>query len=75
MIKRHDNTFNTSSSRPWLDSSGSFLFGKYKGLLAEDIAQDDSSYIRWIVNEVEDITEEDRQVLFQLLQYRSRSRR
>lgn len=70
MIKRHDNTtIDYSSDRSWLDSSGRFIFGKYKGSLAEDIVQDDSSYIYWIINNVENITEEDREVLSQLLQY------
>lgn len=64
----------TSTGRTWLDPSGYFLFGKYRNALAEDVAQDDPSYIRWIVNDVEDICEEDREVLSQLLTYRGRGR-
>jgi hypothetical protein len=56
----------------WLDSDGYFLFGKYKNSLAEDIAKDDPSYVKWIVSDVEDICEEDREVLSQLLVYRRR---
>jgi hypothetical protein len=64
----------TPTGRTWLDSSGYFLFGKYENALAEDVVQDDPSYVRWIVNDVEDICEEDREVLSQLLTYRGRGR-
>lgn len=69
-----------SYSREWLDSSGRFMFGKYgptshdDGELAEDVAREDPSYIRWIVNDVEDISDDDREVLSQYLTYASRSR-
>lgn len=72
-IGRLDNY--TSTGRVWLDSAGYFLFGKYKNSPAEDIVQDDPSYIRWVVNDVEDICEEDREVLSKLLNYRNRGRR
>jgi hypothetical protein len=64
----------TSTGRTWLDSGGFFLFGKYKNSLAEDIAKDDPSYVKWIVESVEDICEEDREMLSQLLTYRNRRR-
>lgn len=62
----------TPTGRTWLDPSGYFLFGKYKNALAEDIAKDDPSYVRWIVQDVEDISEEDREVLSQLLRHKGR---
>lgn len=62
-----------SASRDWLDSGGRFKFGKYRGSLAEDIARDDPQYIQWIVDKVEDISEDDREILSQLLAYRSKS--
>lgn len=72
-IRVNNNTY-TATGRVWLDPSGYFLFGKYKNGLAEDVARDDPSYIRWIVNDAEDICEEDREVLSQLLTYRGRGR-
>jgi hypothetical protein len=41
--------------KDWLDSSGRFVFGKYAGELAYSIARRDPSYLRWIVDEVEDL--------------------
>jgi hypothetical protein len=63
----------TSTGRTWLDSGGYFLFGKYKNGLAEDVAKDDPSYVKWIVETVEDICEDDREVLSQLLTHRRRN--
>lgn len=69
--------------KEWLDQSGRFLFGKYGpdkdnpkdvGEYAEDIAETDPQYIRWIVNDVEDIVESDREVLAQYLTYAQRRR-
>lgn len=54
------------TGRPWLDSGGYFIVGKYSGpnpASVEDVAQEDPRYLRWIVNEVEDISEEDRDVI------------
>lgn len=64
----------TEPTREWLDQSGCFIFGKYKGESAEDIAETDSSYIRWIIDTVEDILESDREVLSQYLTYAQRRR-
>jgi hypothetical protein len=39
-------------SREWLDSGGYFIFGKYGGpnpASVEDVAREDSSYLRWIL--------------------------
>jgi len=64
----------TTVIREWLDSSGRLTIGKYKGSQAEDIASDDPSYIRWIIETVEDISEDDRNVLSQYLTYAPRRR-
>lgn len=58
------------TQREWLSSTGEFLFGKHKDRLPEDVIRSDRSYIRWIVDEVEDILEEDRQILQALLNRR-----
>lgn len=55
------------TGRTWLDLGGYFLFGKYQNSLAEDVAEDDPYY-------VEDICEEDREILAQLLNYRNQRR-
>jgi hypothetical protein len=73
----------TEPTKEWLDQSGRFLFGKYGpnrdsvndvGELAEDIAETDPGYIRWIVDNVEDILEIDRDILSQYLTYAQRRR-
>lgn len=64
--------------RDWLDDDGNFLFGKYgphggmSGDSAEDVAQDDPGYIRWILEEVVDISDEDHSVLTSLIDNRGR---
>jgi hypothetical protein len=63
-----------TTTRRWLADDGAFLFGKYKGELAEDVASEDSGYVRWAVDTVEDMDEGDRDVLTALLAYRLRSR-
>jgi hypothetical protein len=59
-----DGTFSD-----WIDHRGRFAFGKHKGELIEKVAADDPSYIRWIVGEVEDISDEDRNLLAVQLRY------
>lgn len=71
-IKVDNSGGYTSTGRVWLDFGGYFLFGKYRNGLAEDIAKDDPSYVKWIVNDVEDICEGDREILSQFLTYRKR---
>lgn len=56
--------------KDWLDSSGRFLFGKHQGKLAEYVAQTDYAYVRWVVDNIEDISEEDREILASLLSFR-----
>lgn len=60
----------SSSSRDWLDSRGNFLFGKYKGDPAEEVAQEDPSYLQWIIDKVDDCSDEDREVLLSCLSFR-----
>lgn len=63
----------TQFNRQWLDSSGCFTFGKYgppNAQSVEDIAREDPSYLRWIVENVEDISEEDREIIFQHIRFR-----
>lgn len=61
--------------REWLDSGGYFLFGKYgppNPAPVEDIAREDPSYLKWILETVEDIHHEDRDVIETALQFRKR---
>lgn len=58
--------------KTWLDDSGAFLFGKHEGELAEDVAKEDPGYIKWILQSVDDISEEDSTTLDALLRYRGR---
>lgn len=58
--------------KDFLSESGTFLFGKHKGELAENVARDDPGYVQWIVRECEDCSDEDREVLSSLLTYRER---
>lgn len=64
--------------REWLDSGGYFLFGKYgppNPAHVEDVAREDPSYLRWILENVEDINHEDRDVIEAALQFGNRKRR
>lgn len=65
---------SSSVGRSWLDKSGCFLFGKHEYRMPEDVMRDDPEYIRWVVEEVEDVDEEDREVLSACLAYRGRGR-
>lgn len=64
--------------REWLDSDGCFLFGKYgsvgglQGDFVENVAKNDPSYLHWILENVEDIFHEDRDVIETALQFRNR---
>ncbi len=53
--------------RAWIGESGEFLFGKYQDDLAEDVARRDPAYVCWVVNEVENVSDEDRNILSLLL--------
>lgn len=58
--------------REWLDRDGAFLFGKHRGETVEKVSRDDSGYLRWVVETIEDIVEEDRDVIETMLQRRRR---
>lgn len=58
--------------REWLDDDGLFLFGKCQGYHVEDVARDDPGYLHWILENVEDIYHEDRDVIETAIQFRKR---
>lgn len=58
--------------KDWLDKSGRFLFGKHKGELLEEVADIAPHYLLWIMEEVDDISDEDREVIEAQLAYRKR---
>lgn len=57
-------------NKDWLDSKGDFLFGKYKGKSLEDVRDDDPGYLRWIIDTVEDISDEDQEIIETILRLR-----
>lgn len=52
-----------TSGKEWLDSEGNFLFGKHEGEFIGAVARLDPDYLQWILNTVEDIDHEDRQII------------
>lgn len=68
--QRPDNISNKPIE--WLDSGGNLLIGKYKGESSYDISRSDPSYIRWIIENVDNMNEHDRELLSQLLAQRGR---
>jgi hypothetical protein len=50
-------------SAEWIDADGAFTKGKHRGRLVEDIAAEEPSYLRWILDAVEGLDEEDRALL------------
>lgn len=56
-----------SCGKRWVGDDGTFLFGKYVGESVEHVAHADPGYLRWVVDEVEDVDETDRRVLSTLL--------
>lgn len=60
-----------------IDDSGRLNFGKHCGEDIENVAQDDPSYLEWCLREMEDLSEEDREVIRTSLIFakRTRSRR
>lgn len=49
--------------KDWLDVDGSFLFGKHKGETPQSVVREDKAYLKWIIKDVEDISDEDRQII------------
>lgn len=58
----------------WLDENGFFLFGKHSDEEVNDVAQEDSPYLHWILDNVDDIDEEDREVIKSALKFRKHKR-
>jgi hypothetical protein len=50
-------------SKEWLDAAGRFLFGKHQGELAERVAREDPRYLSWVLEDVEDLGENEREIL------------
>ncbi len=61
----------------WLDDDGAFRIGKHRGELVEDVARSDASYLRWILENVESIDDDERSIIEAHLNWRRnrRSRR
>lgn len=59
----------------WLDSYGTFEFGKHEGEHIEDVAKDDSSYLRWVLDYADTLSKEDREVIEASLVFTSRRAR
>jgi hypothetical protein len=65
---------NNPVTRDWLDSSGRFLFGRHRGRTVPQVLQDDTGadYIRWALDNADDMSEDDRQILESYLKMRGR---
>lgn len=53
--------------KDWLDADGNFLFGRHKGRPATEVAATNASYLRWIVDDVDDCAGGDRKIFAALL--------
>ena len=51
------------SSKPWLDADGQFLFGKHRRSQVDTVCRDDPSYIRWLLETVDDMTTDDYEII------------
>lgn len=61
------------STRSWLDNGGRFRFGKHVGETVYDVALRDYGYLLWILEDVDDCDEEDRELIHTLVkQYKNR---
>lgn len=61
--------------RDIIDPQGRLQFGRqHRGEDIESIAREDPQYLEWIVREVEDISDEDREVIQTALRFRKRGR-
>lgn len=59
-----------------IDDTGCLQFGKaHRGSDINDIAADDPSYLHWMLNNVDDLSEDDREVIRVALQFAKRTRR
>lgn len=75
-INRSDRSSRTTGgTREWLDNGGNFLFGKHEGENVEDLAKSAPGYLRWVLEEVENIADEDRDIIQGALDFAGRARR
>jgi len=51
------------NSREWLDLDGCFIFGKHQGKSVEEVWREDRNYLHWIIENVEDIDNGDREII------------
>ena len=59
-----------------IDDAGRLQFGKaHRGSDINDIAADDPDYLHWMLDNVDDLTESDREVIRAALQFAKRTRR
>lgn len=65
----------TKSNRSVIDSSGRLRIGKHKGELAFDISRSDPEYLRWMLDNFDDMDEADAQMIEMLLSQNSRRNR
>jgi hypothetical protein len=49
--------------KEWLNPDGEFRFGKHEGEPLSRVRRDDPGYLHWIIETVEDITDEDRAII------------
>ena len=63
-------------SRDWLDSEARFLFGKHRGRTVRDVLRDIDSdgrgYIRWALDNSDDMSDGDRDILESYLKFKGR---
>jgi hypothetical protein len=55
--------------REWLDSEGFFIFGKHNGEDVNRVAESNPGYLRWILDDVANIADEDIGVIRAALEY------
>lgn len=55
------------ATRSLIDESGRITLGKYRGRLAYDISRFDPDYLRWMLEDFDDMDEEDAELIETLL--------
>lgn len=59
-----------------IDDAGRLQFGnKHRGSDVNDIAADDPNYLHWMLDNVDDLSEDDREVIRAALMFAKRTRR
>jgi len=62
-------------TREWLDLDGNFLFGKHGGEDVNDVARKDPDYLRWILETVENMRDDDSETIQGALDFAARGKR